>query len=157
MLYGKYEVIEFKVEPYEVLKEEILPLLPLHWQEIALDHNSIQLDPDWDEYDRMGYSGQLHLITARNGDELVGYFVGIVKPHLHYRKSITCFSDVLYIKPEHRKGRTGIRLFKEIERTLKDRGVEKVYINTKRHLDFGPVLEYLLYRDTEGVYTKVIT
>lgn len=149
-------MVEFELAPYSVLKEEIRPLIVDHWQEIALDKETVKLDPDWDEYDRLATAGQLHLLTARVNNELVGYYVGIVKPHLHYKNSLTAFNDVLYIKPEHRQGMVGIRLFKEIERTLKERGVQKTYMNTKAHHDFGVIMERLGYKKTETIYTKVI-
>ena len=149
-------MIEFEIAPYSVLREEIKPLIIDHWQEIALDKETVKLDPDWDEYDRLAEAGQLHLLTARENGVLVGYYVGIVKPHLHYKNSLMAFNDVLYIKPTHRQGMTGVRLFKEIERTLKERGVEKMFMNTKEHHNFGVILERLGYRKTETIYTKVI-
>jgi GNAT superfamily N-acetyltransferase len=149
-------MITFELSPYSVLKEEIKPLLNLHWEEIALDKNTIELDPNWDEYDAMAARGELHLLTARSGNELIGYYVGIVKPHLHYKNSLTAYNDIIYIKPEHRLGMTGVKLFKEIERTLKERGVQRMYMNTKEHLNFGVILERLGYNKAESIYTKRI-
>lgn len=149
-------MIEFQIEPYAVLKTEIRPLLSRHWQEVALDQDSIALDPDWDEYDRLAALGQLHLLTARAGAELVGYFVGIVRPHLHYRTSLTAFNDVLYIAPQYRRGRTALRFFAAIEDSLRARGAQKLYLNTKTHMDFGALLAFMNYRKTETIYTKLL-
>lgn len=149
-------MISFKLAPYSVLKTEIKPLIKLHWQEIALDKESIPLDPDWDEYDRLASKDQLHLLTARNGSELIGYYVGIVRPHLHYKSTLMAFNDVMYIKPEHRQGMVGIRLLKEIEKTLKDRGVKKMFMNTKEHHNFGVILERLGYKKSESIFIKSI-
>ncbi|HTN66402.1 MAG TPA: GNAT family N-acetyltransferase [Burkholderiaceae bacterium] len=149
-------MIEFQTEPYAVMKTEIRPLLLRHWEEIALDKDSIPLDPDWDEYDRLAALGQLHILTARQDGDLIGYFVGIVRPHLHYRTSLTAFNDVLYIAPQHRRGRTALRFFTAIADGLRERGVQKLYINTKMHMDFGPLLEFLRYRKTETIYTLLL-
>jgi GNAT superfamily N-acetyltransferase len=137
-------------------RSEIEPLLESHWREIALDNAVIKLDPDWLEYARLDSLGQLHLLAVRNDDVLVGYYIGIVKPHLHYKSNLMAFNDVMYIKPEYRQGMVGVRIFKEIERTLKERGVEKMYTNTKAHHDFGVILDRLGYRKAETIYTKVI-
>lgn len=149
-------MVTFELAPYSVLREEIKPLIVGHWEEIALDRSSIALDPDWDEYDAMAARGELHLLTARNDGELVGYYVGIVKPHLHYKSSLTAYNDIIYIKPQYRQGMTGVRLFKEVERTLKERGVQRMYMNTKEHLNFGVILERLGYKKAETIYTKRI-
>lgn len=149
-------MIKYELAEWEQFKEEVKPLLPLHWEEIALDKTTVPLDPDWDEYDSLAAKGRLHLLTVRNDGELVGYYVGIVRPHLHYKSTLMAFNDVMYIKPAYRQGMVGVKIFKEIERTLKERGVEKMFMNTKEHHNFGVILERLGYRKTETIYTKVI-
>lgn len=137
-------------------KAEIEPLLEAHWREIALDHSAAPLDPDWDEYTRLDTLGQLHLLAVRNDGTLVGYYIGIVKPHLHYKSTLMAFNDVIYIKPEFRQGMVGVRIFKEIEKSLKERGVKKMFMNTKKHHNFGSILERLGYSESDILYTKVI-
>jgi GNAT superfamily N-acetyltransferase len=150
-------MITYNVEAdWPAFRRDIEPLIELHWREIALDHNSIKLNPDWDEYDRMDKAGMLHLVSVRNDGAMVGYFIGIVRPHLHYKDSLTSFCDVVFIKPEYRQGMVGVKLFKEVTKSLKERGIQKVYLNTKAHHDFGVVLERLDYRKTETIYTKVV-
>lgn len=149
-------MIKYELAEWQTFREEVKPLLPLHWQEIALDKESVPLDPDWDEYDRLAEMGRLHLLTVRDDDKLVGYYVGIVKPHLHYKSTLMAFNDVMYIKPEYRQGMVGVRIFKEIERTLKDRGVQKMFMNTKEHHNFGVILERLGWHKAETNYSKTI-
>lgn len=137
-------------------RAEIEPLLEGHWREIALDHTAAPLDPDWFEYARLDSLGQLHLLAVRNDGVLIGYYIGIVRPHLHYKSTLMAFNDVIYIKPEYRQGMVGVRLFKEIEKSLTVRGVKKMFMNTKDHHNFGPILERLGYKKADIIYTKVV-
>lgn len=149
-------MVTYAVEPWSSFKAESLNLWPLHWQEIAIDRDKIKLNIDYDQYDQTDAQGALHVVVAREAGKIIGYWLGIVRPHLHYADSLSAFTDVYYILPEHRKGRVGINLFKEAEKTLRARGVQKIFTGTKVHLDMGKVFEHLGYRKTEVLYTKVI-
>jgi hypothetical protein len=147
--------IEFKVEPYHVAQPDIEKLLPEHWEEIALDKDAIKLDPDWANYAWLAKSGMLHIVTARDGGELVGYHISIIRPHAHYKTSLTCFSDIMYLKPSYRVGMTGYKLIKFFRDSVKARGVQKIYMMTKLSLDLDPILCRLGFKAIERVYTQV--
>jgi len=148
--------VTFHVEPWGEFKRESLYLWPRHWEEIALDRDKIKLNIDYSQYDELDRNGALHVVVARNEGRIIGYWLTIIRPHLHYADSLTAFTDVYYIAPEFRKGRTGLRLFQFGEKTLKQRGVQKVYTATKIHSDKSKVFEWLGYGRTEVVYTKFI-
>lgn len=149
-------MVTYAVEPWRQYKAEALCLWPQHWQEIAIDREAIPLKVDYDQYDALDAIGALHVLVARSAGKIVGYWLGIIRPHLHYADSLSAFTDIYYILPEYRKGRVGINLFKEAEKTLRARGVQKVFTGTKVHLDMGRVFEHLGYRKTEVLYTKVL-
>lgn len=149
-------MITFQTEHYNDCKMEVGRHLLAHWHEIALDRSSIPLDMDEAEYQRLADSGQLHVTTMRVGGVLVGYHAAIVRPHLHYKSTLHAFVDVYYIAPEHRAGRAGIQLFIEAEKSLKARGVRKIFSGTKTHKHMGPLFERLGWRETETLYSKVI-
>jgi N-acetylglutamate synthase-like GNAT family acetyltransferase len=68
-------------------------------------------------------------------------------------------TDVYFILPEYRKGRTGIRLFKRVEEEMKRIGVQKLFTSAKLHTadgKSGRLFEYLGFSATETVYTKYI-
>jgi hypothetical protein len=148
-------VPKFAVEQYMDVLPELRLLLPEHWAEIALDKGTIALSPDYATYEAMAKAGILHLVTARIVDELVGYHLSMIRAHLHYKASLTCFTDVFYLKPEHRKGMTGYRMLKFFRDSVKERGVQKVYMGTKLAHDIGPVLERLGFKPIERLYTQV--
>jgi L-amino acid N-acyltransferase YncA len=149
-------MVTFVVEDWLEVKDEMSALWPAHWKEVALDHDAIPLDPDLELYDHLAESGMLHVLVARDEGRIIGYHLSIVKPHLHYRTSLHAQTDVYYIDPAYRKGMTGVRLFKEAERTLVARGVKKMITGTKMSLDMGKIFERLGWRETERTYTKCI-
>jgi GNAT superfamily N-acetyltransferase len=149
-------VISFQVEPYEVCIKEIDACLERHWHEIALDHVAVPLAKDEAGYQTLADAGALHIVTVRQDGILVGYIAGIVKAHLHYVTTLHAFTDVFWLRPDLRKGGIGIKLFREYERTLIRRGVIKVFIASKVHLDMSKIFERLGWTRTEVVYSKVI-
>ncbi len=148
--------VTFAVEPWSEFQDEAAFLWPDHWQEIALDKSQIKLAIDYNQYAQIDAHGQLHVVVARSEGQIIGYHLSIIRPHLHYRESLSAFTDVYYIAPEFRKGRTGINLFRFVERTLKQRGVQKMFTGTKLHMDMGKLFEHLGWTETERLFTKVI-
>jgi GNAT superfamily N-acetyltransferase len=131
-------------------------LWPAHWQEVAIDHETIKLAPDYKQYEAFADSGALHIVTAREAGKIVGYHISIVRPHLHYKNDLHGFTDVYYISPAFRQGWVGVKLFKYVEKTLKARGVKKIFSGTKLHLDMGPIFERMGWRETERLFSKVL-
>jgi len=130
-------------------------MYPEHWAEIALDKDAIKLDPDYEKYRAMAEAGILHLVTARCDGRLVGYHLSMIYPHMHYRKSLTCFTDVFYLKPEYRVGMIGYKMLKFFRDSVKARGVQKIYMGTKLSHDIGPLLLRLGFNPIERIYTLV--
>lgn len=149
-------MITFAVEEWFKVKGEMAVLWPEHWKEIAINRDQIKLNPDMESYDTFARNGALHMMIARERGAIVGYHVSIVRPHLHYLDSLSAFTDVYYIAPAQRKGMTGVRMFKEVEKSLKARGVQKMFTGTKLHMDMSAIFERLGYRETERLFTKVI-
>lgn len=147
--------ISYKVEEYDDVRHEIDGYLRAHWDEIALNQAEIPLDKDEAAYAALNEKGSIHILTVRKDGELVGYIAGIVSPHLHYKSSLHCFTDVFWIRPDCRKGRIGIELFKKYRSTLKARGVKKVFIASKCHLDMSLIFERLGWTRTEVVYSCI--
>ncbi len=127
--------LNFQVEHWFDCKEEMRPLWKIHWEEVSLNQEKIKLNI-WDEaFDEAAKIGQLHVVTARYEKEIVGYHISLVRPHLHYRNSLTAYTDAFYLHPDYRKGFNGINLFKFLEKSLKARGVERIIAMTKVNFD----------------------
>lgn len=147
-------MITIQEENFKDFVVEVGPLLYQHWEEIALDKNKIDLQPDWATYEVLADADKMHVTTARNGSELVGYAIFILTQALHYKQLSIADGDVFWLHPDHRKGLTGFKLLKKSEEFLKARGVQKIFNKVKLHKDVGKVFERLGYTPIERVYAK---
>jgi len=134
---------------------ELEQIFPVHYEELCVTKD-FPLEPDYEAYRNLAKAGMLRCITCRADGDLIGYIVFIVQPHLHYRSCKTAFEDIYYVKKEFRKGRIGIRLFQYAEKVLKERGVNRIIMHTKVHLDNSKLFEYLGYKHTDKLYTKLL-
>jgi GNAT superfamily N-acetyltransferase len=132
-------------------------LLEFHWREIALHQDVIPLAPDKESYEDLERHGQLQLVTMRDDEgKLWGYHVSIIRPHLHYRTSLTAFTDVFYIHPDYRKGTSAAKLFKFAEAQLAARGVQRMYATSKLAFDLRPLFVFLGWTEIERVFVKLV-
>nr|BAR35097.1 N-acetyltransferase GCN5 [uncultured Mediterranean phage uvMED] len=148
--------MQYAEESYNKVKDDIKPLLEKHWEQIAINKETIKLNPDWDEYQRLYFAGNLKIFTARDNEELVGYFITVVARNLHYKDHLFAQNDVLYVKPDKRAGMTGFKLIKYAEIELKKMGVSVIHINTKVHAPFDSLMERMGYSLIERLYSKYI-
>lgn len=151
-------MITFATESWTDIKREIMPLFQEHYANIAdpLDKDRIPLDPDWEEYQRSADLGILHITAARESGKLVGYAVAFVKRGLHYKSTLFGNWDLYWIDPKARGHWVGVRLFREVERALKARGVVKMTNARKIWQDNEPIFRRLKWRDYEIASSKWI-
>jgi len=142
------------VDGFAVLNE-MDELFPAHYEELCVT-KEFDYEPDYDAYKRMAEAGMLRCITCRADGELIGYIVFFITPHLHYKSCITAMEDIYFVRKDYRKGRVGIKLFQYAEKVLKERGVQRIVMHTKVHLDNSRLFEYLGYKMTDKVFTKMI-
>ena len=135
---------------------ECQSLIEQHWEDIALNKDTIKLNPDWEAYHSLEESGGLKVFTARESGLLVGYFVVIVGYHLHYKDHLFASNDIIYLHKDYRKGFAGIKLIKFAEACLKEDGVSVLTINTKLHMPFGKLLQRLKFKPIEETYSKYL-
>lgn len=151
--------ITYHVEKWRDALPDMEPLFVSHWREIALGHDKVPLDVARDNYQALCDAGLLHIVTVRDNGQLVGYHVGCVNGHLHYAGTKHCMTDVYFLLPAYRKGRTGIRLFQRVEAEMAALGVVKLITGAKLHTAAGKsgrLFDYLGYNATETLYTKLI-
>lgn len=146
-------MITFCMESLTERLEELKPMFPEHWKELALDQDKVPLDPQFDIYLERDRRGEVLFIAARESGELVGYFVGFVAPGLHYRTCLTLTMDIFWIHPSHRKRGAGVRLFKVVEAEAIRRGVKRMFVGSKLHQDASWLFEKLGYLECERYFS----
>lgn len=134
---------------------EALPLLTAHWQEIAVNIDTVPLHINTALYEALDTNGALHITTAREDGKLVGYAVYIVGKNLHY-DVLMAESDVFFLLPAYRKGFAGLRMLRSAERHLECIGVQRIVQRCKVAHDCGILFERMGYTNTEKVYVKGI-
>lgn len=135
--------------------EEFKTIIPEHYEELC-PVKEYPLDMDWDAYKRLNDAKMLRCITCRADGELIGYIIFFISPHIHYKTCLTAVEDIYFLKKEYRRGRIGIRLFKYAEEVLKRIGVNRIIYGTKVYLDNSKLFNYLGYKHTDKVFTKLI-
>jgi hypothetical protein len=151
--------LSFQSENWADIVGELKPLIVLQWEEIALDRDSIPLDPDWDRYAALSAAGSLKITTARDSasGELAGWYLTVVSPHPHYKSTLFGFLDIYYIRPEYRRGLAGLGLFAAMEKSMRALGVKELISISKTHRSVEPIFERLDWRETGTTYTKVLS
>lgn len=147
-------MITAQVEPFAPFLEEVKPILPRHYAELALDQDKIPLDPMYELYLQRDQAGQAMSVTVREDGKLIGYFVGFIAPGLHYRTCLTLTMDIFYVVPEHRGHNAGWLLFDEVEKECKRRGIQRMFVGTKLHKDASWLFEKRKYVEVEKYYSR---
>ena len=146
-------MIVFCVEPLSEVLDELKPLFPGHWKELALDQDKVPLDPQYDIYLERDRRGEVLFIAGREKGTIVGYFVGFIAPGLHYRTCRTLTLDIFWIHPAHRGHGAGFHLFKTVETEARRRGVQRMFVGSKLHRDASWLFEKLGYTEVERYYS----
>lgn len=135
--------------------DEILTLLDAHYQELSVTKH-YKLNPIFEIYQANEKHGKCRVILCKDDNVIIGYIVFFIDSNLHYKDCLLASEDIYYLKPEYRKGRTGIKMFKYAEEYLKSLGVNMIKYSTKVHSDNSKLFEYLGFEFTEKVFIKTI-
>jgi GNAT superfamily N-acetyltransferase len=149
-------MITFHIESWAQYEADCQELWKLHYDEIAVSKERMPMRPDVTRYKGLEASGQLMILTARKSGAMIGYYLATVMPHPHYADVLCGFEDSYFVAPAERKGMVGVRLIKEAEKRLKQRGVKKVFVMTKSFKDLGRIFERLGYEQSDICYAKWI-
>lgn len=96
------------------LDDGIEALVQRHWQEIALDRDTVPLDVDWERKFSLEAEGVWRGFAARRDGRLIGYVAFFIHEHHHnYRSTRYIYDDIFWLAPEERRGLVGYRLLKE--------------------------------------------
>lgn len=150
-------MIECKVEEcsYEFV-DKMFDMFEQHRIELS-KYKDMVLNPDMDTYMGMQRQNQLLVITANDGDEVVGYAVFFLLKNPHYSDFLYAHQDIFYVTPHRRASRIAIRLNKFCEEELAKRNIDVIVHHAKLTNNFGRFMESQGYNCIEKIYAKRIS
>ncbi len=149
-------MITAQIESFTETLEELKPLLPLHWEELGLNKDSVPLDPMFETYTAREAQGEVIFTTLRDDGELIGYFIGFITPGLHYRTCLTCIMDIFYVVQDKRGRKGGFTLFAEVKKELQRRGVQRWFVGEKLHKPCGQFFNALGFEPVERTHSMML-
>lgn len=136
--------------------QDLPELFTLHGLEMMeKDVTAFLPNPDWKRYLTMDASGMLHIIAVRDDKKLVGYFIGLLYPHIHHQEMMG-FTDMIFLRKEYRKGWTGYQLLKLASEMFRGLGAKKMYIGVKVDPKIRKVLKRLGFTHSEDTFSVVL-
>ena len=145
--------IEYTVEKVTDHLESVVGLLKQHYEELSVT-KGFELNPDYEVYRQAAEKGTCRAVACKDNGEVVGYIVYFIGINLHYKDCLLATEDIYYLKPEYRRGMTGVRMFKFAEEYLKTLGVNMVRYSTKTHMDNTRLFDFLGCSFIEKVFIK---
>jgi GNAT superfamily N-acetyltransferase len=115
------------------------------------------LDPNWELYQSAEDHGILKIFTVRQDDDtLIGYITVFCNQDPHSRNAVTPVTDLIYIHPSHRGGRTFYRLIQFTEKCLRaDRHRTLAVVSTVAR-PIGDILMRMGYSQTHVIHEKTL-
>jgi GNAT superfamily N-acetyltransferase len=134
--------------------EHVPTLLDAHWHESARNKHLMVLKPDVARYQALEAGGALLSLVVYVQDEIVGYSVNILSPHLHYADLLCAHNDVLFVAKDYRDSPLGLKLIRETERAAKARGTHLMLWHAKEATPLAKILPRMGCKVQEIIYTK---
>lgn len=126
-------------EAWPQMRDDILPL----WKALGAEAEQARRTPipagDRTIYDDAARFDSLISIGIRDARVLVGFWLAFLSPHPHHAGHQVCAADVVYLKPEYRKGWTSAKAFRLLRDEAKARGASVLYANSPVGRDLGPL------------------
>lgn len=144
------------VESFAERLGELKPLLPEHWEKLALDQDRFPLDPQYEIYLAREAQGELMFVALRDTGRLIGYWIAFIAPGLHYRTCLTATMDIWNVLPEYRNGVASMILMRAVEREYMRRSVQRSFVGEKIHRPCGRLFQAFGYTPVETHYSKTI-
>lgn len=149
-------MIDVKVERLSDFIEDFARLNVLHYNEIEGNKEIKELSPNYESYLNLDNAGVLLSVTARDGDNLVGYCVNVIMPHLHYSKTTFSTNDTLYLLQEYRGRFIGKRMIAKAMECSKELGAEVFHIEDKDGHGLGRLFNVLGMMPSGTTYEVIL-
>lgn len=145
--------ITIEQEEFGEVRDEIFELAREHSKEV--DRGMLP-EADWDKFEVLDELGNLVIVVARDGGDIIGYLVFIVDNHIHHKSKLFAISDLLYVHPDYRNTRVFSSMVDYSESFLEDLSVDVVLITFKSYADHPELMSTLGFGKFETVYSKIL-
>lgn len=135
---------------------ELFPLLQAHRDELATAKHLMEVAPNLEAYRALEQCGALLALVVYRGEEIVGYSINFVGPHMHYSNLRYVHNDALFVKPGHRSGRLGLRLMQETELRAREQGAAMIMWHAKPNTALEKILPRMGYAVQDIAFSKEI-
>tara|TARA_R110000803_G_scaffold154638_5_gene219438 strand:+ start:812 stop:1261 length:450 start_codon:yes stop_codon:yes gene_type:complete len=149
-------MIDIRLSDVAEMLEHSEQLFQEHYDEIALNKTLMVLKPDTEKYYSMEERNGLLVLSAWEGEELIGYSVNFLINHLHYADLNLCSNDLLFVKKEYRSSKTGLKLMRETEKRAKELGATLMLWHAKPDTALNALMPRLGYKVQDIIYSKEI-
>lgn len=75
-------MFEYKDDDWLENLPKLQEVIKDHYEELSVT-KEFPLDPDWDAYKSLLDINRLKFITCKDNEELIGYIIFFIAPHLH--------------------------------------------------------------------------
>ena len=127
-----------------------------YWDNTVANQDAPPLDYDWEFYLAAEEAGKYVLITAREGDEIIGYVDYYVATHPHHKTVVFAACNTLATKVGHRGKGIGSKLVKAAESFLKLYNVKRIVHGYRTVYETEPLFPKLGFKLIEQLYVKVM-
>jgi GNAT superfamily N-acetyltransferase len=149
-------MLDFKVEPLSpALILEMERLQKQYWQEVAGPFHNFPPDVDWKTYQLAQDRGCLKVLIGRDNGVLKGGAFVVITPHSHYA-CIAGSLPLLFIHPDYRRGREGLRLVKLAEEQAVKSGAQMMMTHGGVHNEVYKLFEHMGYSDFGRYFVKPV-
>ena len=138
----KCGTMTFQAEHLANILEEIHPLHVAHWHETEGYQKGIDLDMDYPAILEDEWAGRMVQFTARCDGKLVGNLRVYLSRSRHTKRPFAV-EDTLFMLPEYRKGRSGLRFMQFAENGLREMGCRELRVTTKMVNKVHLLLEFM--------------
>lgn len=149
-------MITYQVESFKDNLEELKLLFHDHYNEIGHNVDRVELNPDYEQFLIMEELNMLHLVTVRDDSQIIGYYLSVISPLLHFKHIKNAYNDAIYLVPKYRKGIIAYRMLQFAEKELIKVGVKRITIHMKVDYPFDSLCEKLGMTYIERHYMKEI-
>lgn len=111
-----------------LLKNGLEVLTKESWEDSWENNGCLKYNPDWEEYKKKEDRGEMRILAAMDGKELIGYACVILIRELLDKDKFSAVIQAFYMKKSKRKGMLGFKFLKFLENQLRLIKADRVII-----------------------------